>query len=196
MRTHHVVASLALAAIVTGCNRQDTPTAAQARVAQPSSPAPDLAVAPLPYQRMRFVSPLEQTRSVAPLHATVHARAAARVMAERRRAVSSTPVSLATRLTNAPVAMSVASAAASAPTVVVAASQVAPPMTMPAVEGSEGASERSSGMGGRVGVMIRGGVGPNGKCDPRSDAQAAGMLAGRPNSAMPVMPSVSVFGRR
>ena len=44
--------------------------------------------------------------------------------------------------------------------------------------------------------LIRGGVGPNGKCDPRSDAQAAGRLAGRPNSAMPLMPSTSVFGRR
>ncbi len=197
MRTHYVVISLSLAAALTACNKQDAPTAALAKSTQPA-PAADLTVAPRPYQRMRFVSDIEQTKSNVQARSPEHARHANHAAAKHD-ALSATRVALSSRVTSAPVTMSVASSAAPAPSIAVAATQAAPPMAMPAGAGSEmiGDHSHGSGLGGLVGsVMIRGGVGPNGKCDPRSDAQAAGMLAGRPNSSMPLMPSNSVFGRR
>ena len=194
MRMHTVVASFTLAAALTACGRQDTPTATATKTTQPAAPALDLAGAPKVYQRMRFVSELEQSRSSVPLHSPEHARHFTRSTASHRGA---TQASLASLVTRAPVAMAVASAASAAPSVAVAATQAAPPMSMPAEVATEFGAERGhvrEGFSG--GVMIRGGVGPNGKCDPRSDAQAAGILAGRPNSAMPLMPSSPVFGRR
>ena len=193
MRTHFVVASLAFAVALTACSRQDTPTVVQAKAPQPSPSPLDLASAPRPYQRMRFVSELEQSRSRMQARSPEHSRHVARSAPSHREVVGA---SLASLVTRAPVAMAVASAASSSPSVAVASTSAAPPMVMPAEVATEFASERGHGHEGLSGsVMIRGGVGPNGKCDPRSDAQAAGMLAGRPNSAMPLMPSSSVFGR-
>lgn len=190
MRTHHVAAALLLAAFASACGRQDSPTAAQAKATSPQ-PAADLATAPQPYQRMRFVSELEQSPRSAPINSTLRTRHAIGTKSNRHDAISATRASLASLVKTAPVAVSVASAAIPAPSAVVAGTQVAPPVSMPAQESMEVASDRGHGLG----VMIRGGVGPNGKCDPRSEAQASGMLAGRPNSAMPLMPSMSVFGR-
>ena len=196
MRTHYVIISLALAGALTAC-KQDAPTAALSKHAPPA-PAADLAVAPRPYQRMRFVSDIEQTKSNVQARSPEYARHA-NPAAPNHDALRATRVALSSLSTSTPVAMSAASSAAPAPSIAVAATQAAPPMAMPAGAGSEmiGDHSHGSGLGGLVGsVMIRGGVGPNGKCDPRSDAQAAGMLAGRPNSSMPLMPSNSVFGRR
>ena len=192
MRTHLAVATLSLAAALTACNRQDTPVVAPTTPVSPA--ATDLASAPQAYQRMRFVSELEQSRSSVPLRSPEHARHAV-AAAGRHGATAATHASLASLVISAPVAMAVASSAAPAPSFAVASTQSAPPMSMPAEVATEFAADRGHGMDGPK-VMIRGGVGPNGKCDPRSDAQAAGMLAGRPNSAMPLMPSMSVFGRR
>ena len=193
MRTHLAVATLSLAAALTACNRQDTPTAAQATPASPA--ASDLAAAPQPYQRMRFVSALEQSRSSVTLQSPEHARHAATSASRHRVAPSAARAALASLVTSAPITMAVASAAAPATSMAIATTHAAPPMSMPAEVAAEFVADRGHGMSGPS-VMIRGGVGPNGKCDPRSDAQAAGMLAGRPNSAMPMMPSTSVFGRR
>ncbi|MDQ2665451.1 MAG: hypothetical protein M3Z05_05515 [Gemmatimonadota bacterium] len=197
MRTHYVVISLSLAAAFTACSKQDAPTAA---VAKPAHPAPsvDLATAPRPYERMHFVSDIEQTKSNVQARSPEHARHANHASANHD-ALSATRVALSALTTTVPVPMAIASSAAPAPSIAIAATHAAPPIATPAAAESEMIAGHShgGGLGGLVGsVMIRGGVGPNGKCDPRSDAQAAGMLAGRPNSAMPMMPSSSVFGRR
>ncbi len=198
MRTHYLVATIALAAGLTACNRQhDAPTATRARTAQPSSATMDLASAPRPYQRMRFVSEIEQSKSSVQARSPEHARHASHTAPNHTDAATVTRAAIASLVTNAPLPVAVAASSAPAPSIAVASTQAAPPLTMPAGAASEVVADRGHGLGGLVGsVMIRGGVGPNGKCDPRSDAQAAGMLAGRPNSAMPMMPSTSVFGRR
>ena len=196
MRTHHVVVSITLAVALTACNRQDTPTAAQAKAAPPAL-ASDLATAPQPYQRMRFVSPLEQTRATVLAPSRAASRHASRVVATHRDVSIAIAPTLASLKMSADVGMAVASSVTPVSAVAATAMHAAPPMSMPAEVAAEFAADRGHTDGGLVGrVMIRGGVGPNGKCDPRSDAQAAGMLAGRPNSAMPLMPSTSVFGRR
>jgi hypothetical protein len=196
MRTHYIAASLTLAAALTACNHQDAPTTAQATAALPTL-ASDLATAPLPYQRMRFVSALEQTPRSALAPARVASRQTSRVVATHHDVSIATAPALASLKMSADVGMAVASSVTSVRAVSATAMQAAPPMSMPAEVAAEFAADRGRIDGGLVGrVLIRGGVGPNGKCDPRSDAQAAGMLAGRPNSAMPLMPSMSVFGRR
>ncbi len=198
MRTHYVVATISLAAALTACNRQqDAPTSAQAGTSPAFAASSDLATAPRPYQRMRFVSEIEQSKGSVTARSPEHARHASRATASHSDALSTTRVALASLGTSAPVPVSVAASSAAAPSIAIASTQAAPPMTVPVAAASEVVADRGHGLGGLVGsVMIRGGVGPNGKCDPRSDAQAAGMLAGRPNSAMPMMPSSSVFGRR
>jgi hypothetical protein len=193
-RTDFGLATLSLAAALTACAKPDTPTEAHGR-ATPPAVASDLATAPQPYQRMRFVSELEQSRRSAPLRSS--APHASRVVANPRHAAGAAHASLASLVTSAPMQMAMASSAAATAPVAIASTHAAPPISMPAEVAGEFVADRGHREGGFVSnVMIRGGVGPNGKCDPRSDAQAAGMLAGRPNSAMPLMPSASVFGRR
>ena len=197
MRTHYFVTSLALAATFTACNRQDAPTSAVVNRAA-SSPAADLAIAPRPYQRMRFVSEIEQSRAAVQARSPGPARRVSHA-APNHDQLTATRAALSSLVASAPVSVSVASSATAAPSIAVAATQAAPPMSTPAAAESEviGDHNHGGGVGGLIGsVVIRGGRGPNGKCDPRSDAQAAGMLAGRPNSSMPMMPSNSVFGRR
>lgn len=198
MRSHYVLATISLAAALTACSKQqDATTAAQAKTPQASTASADLVAAPRPYERMRFVSEIEQSKSNVQMHSPEHARHASRSTVNRNAALSATREAIGSKLTSVSVPMSVASSSAPSPSIAVATTQAAPPMTMPAAAASEVVGDHQHGLGGLVGsVMIRGGVGPNGKCDPRSDAQAAGMLAGRPNSAMPLMPSSSVFGRR
>ena len=198
MRTHYVVATLTLAAALTACNtQQDAPTTGQTEAPQPSIASPDLASVPRPYQRMRFVSEIEQSKRSAEAPSPEHARHVSHSAPSHSNTARTTRAALASLVTSAPVTVSVAASSAAVPSIAVASTQAAPPMTMPAAAVSDVIADHGHGLGGLVGsVMIRGGVGPNGKCDPRSDAQAAGMLAGRPNSAMPLMPTGSVFGRR
>ena len=195
MRTQYVLATFTLAAVLTSCSKQDAPTAAAAKGAQPTAASADLATAPLPYQRMRFVSEIEQSKRSVIARSPEHTRLASHATRNHRDAFSATRSALTSLVASAPVSVAMASAAA--PSVVVASTQAAPPIVTPVAAVSQTVADGGSGHGGMVGsVVIRGGLGPNGKCDPRSDAQAAGMLAGRPNSSMPMMPSSPVFGRR
>ena len=186
MRHAGSLAALSLAVLASACGSADEPV----KTANPDAHTAALAPAPQTYQRMRFVSPVEQ--SAAPRaelastvrHAAHHAKAAA-----EPKEVASDP--LAALASNVAVASVTASAAPGETGIVVALVSAPVPAGEPAPWSAEALSERRPGA-----VVVRGGaVGPE-KCDPLSDIRARRAAAERASGSMraPAIAS-SVFSR-
>ena len=202
MRTMHRLAAFALLVSLGACARKSEQAATASgnrSKAVASAPKPNLEIAPQTYKRMRFVSDLEQTRGAVPIKQASASRLADRPARPLARSIALDPV------------VSVASRQmATVTTVQVMAPQPAAVMaSLPAPELARAPSAPSDGGGldhagessdgGRFGglsthVVIRGGRAGDDKCDPRTDARVAGILDGRPDSRMPLVPTRSVFG--
>jgi hypothetical protein len=154
-------------------------------VVKTASQAPDLSPAPSSYTRMRFVSPVEQGKAATAVKAMPRRQEKPSPLAS----LSSAPVhTVATQMASAPQAES--SVAVAAPTIA-----EPPHMAMPAME--DGGVLDHSGDTGRgilTNVVIRGGNGGSGKCDPRTDTHTTPKEIGRPDFSMPVYTGRSVFG--
>ncbi len=164
MRLNRSVAALSIAMLAGACGKTEEPVVTKA-----TTHASALAPAPQTYQRMRFVSPVEQSGSgtsralvSAVRHEAHHAVATARA---QEPAVAA-PDPLASLASSTPVAQVTSSNAASEPGIVVALKSAPEPVGTPAVWASEPVFEPQSR------AVIRGGaVGPD-KCDPLSDMRA------------------------
>jgi len=210
MRTDYKVASLTLALVLAGCSRREEPTATlsddlKRDLATATSETGDLATAPKSYQRMRFVSDVEQAKaepahrpavSKRPIRPTVRkSPKATEVLPEPAREPEATAVAVAP----APVP----AAEAPIPEPVVIAQRPTPdytPSSIPSTLPSDGGiGERRRGGGGGVGglggilggiiggVVIRGGHGGVDKCDPRTDGRGGRPpIFDQPNTGMPL----------
>ena len=181
MRMTGHVATLSFALLLAACGKP----------VEPSAPANDIVVAPQTYQRMRFVSSIEQSHASVPAKRPKLARHAnpARVSA---------PDPMAAMMMHTPVAMVTSSASAPAPSVVIAAHAAPEAVTVPiGPTAEEGGGGIGSMLGALVGsAVIRGGRVGDGKCDPRTDARANGTIANRPDFSMPQPTGQPTFGRR
>ena len=181
MRMTGRFATLSLALVLSAC---DKPVA-------PSAPSKDIVVAPQTYQRMRFVSDIEQSRASTPARRPKVARHA-------DRATVSAPDAMHAMMLHTPVAMVTASSSTPAPSVAIAAHAAPEAVTVPIGSTTE---EGSGGIGAALGAMVgnvvlRGGRVGDGKCDPRTDARANGTIANRPDFSMPQPTGQPTFGRR
>ena len=179
-KTGHGVA-LSLALVLCACDKP----------AEPSAPAKDIVVAPQTYQRMRFVSDIEQSRASTPARRPKVARHAGR-------AVVAAPDPMHAMMMHAPVAMVTSTSTTPEPSVVVAAHAAPEAVTVPiGPTAEEGGGGIGAMLGGLVGsAVIRGGRVGDGKCDPRTDARANGTIANRPDFSMPQPTGQPTFGRR
>ena len=202
MRTMHRLATFAMLVALGACagksEKAATASGNQSK-AVASATKSNLEIAPQTYKRMRFVSDLEQTRGAVPIKQASSSRLADRPARTPARAPALDPVvSVASRQV-----ATVATVEVMAPQpAVVMASLPAPELARAPSAPSDGggldhAGESSDGgmFGGMsTHVVIRGGRAGDGKCDPRTDAKVAGILEGRPDSRMPLVPTRSVFG--
>lgn len=190
MRHTRFLAALSVVTLATACSsNSEEPVKASSADARTAALAP----APQTYQRMRFVSPVEQSGATrVPLvsstrHATQHAVA----HAPAAEPAATTPDPLAS-LAPAVTMASVTTSAAPSETGIVVALKAAPqPAGEPAPWSSEALSERRPHA-----VVMRGGaVGPE-KCDALTDARARRAAAERSSGSMraPVIAS-TVFSR-
>ena len=203
MRTERKVVALVLALALAGCGKGQERTAGRSSGMKrdlATAANKNLDLAPKAYTRMRFVSDIERSKAGVAMKPVNAPRHVDRLIQLSAKTIARDPIaSMASRQL---ATISTLAAAAPSPTVVVAPLPAAePPRATPtlAFDGNviDHAGEHTSrgifdGMAGHV--VIRGGRGENDKCDPRSEAQARGELAGRPDSRMPLVPSSSVFG--
>lgn len=186
MRLIGNAAVLSAALVLSACSSKEERTTASS-----TTPVAELTPAPQLYQRMRFVSPAEQTVSV-PLTSRTKVNRADRVTAIHQHddspaaAVQAAPIAALAEFSS-PVLT--ATTVDVAPAAVVLVAQPAPPTSS---EEAPWASEPMTMR--RPAVVIRGGQVAQGKCDPRTDAAARGELANRPSFRMPAT-SGSVFSR-
>ena len=207
MRTnwHHSALPLSIV-LALGCStgkEQPAPLADDLKqdLAVASASAGDLAIAPQSYQRMRFVSGVEQLPSAAPAKRPKAAHKVTRTRAPHRSTSVATtapiPDPVATIADESPApAEAIDPVEPEAPTVV-AQSPVSGPSSEPASSAggssAQGAGNRGHGggwgavLGGIIGsVVIRGGAGGIDHCDPRHDGSARPTMPRRPDLGMPV----------
>lgn len=214
MRTDRHLAALSLALALGACSTRQDQTATlpddlKKDLAVASSPASDLATAPRNYQRMRFVSGIEQWRGGAPAkrpkttrHLTRSARVQEPVSAAAAADIAPDPVASMVAESPAPVSTP---EAVSEPAVVVTRGPIAEPSNAPAPS-SEGAGDGGriqrrgggGGLGGLLGgiigaVVIRGGHSGLDPCDPKTDGRARPTMTERPDFGMP-LPTGQIFG--
>ncbi|MEO8562054.1 MAG: hypothetical protein ABI601_08275 [bacterium] len=207
MRTDLKVASLSLALALSACGRREEPTTAlsddlKRDLAVASSTAGDLATAPQSYQRMRFVSDVEQPKKTEPAHRPSLAKRPLRPIV--RKSPNAQPIPEPARqseVTTVAVAPAPAPATeAPIPEPVVIAQRPTPdytpssiPASMPS-DGGIGERRRGGGVGGLGGILggiiggvvIRGGHGGVDKCDPRTDGRNRPPIFDQPNTGMPL----------
>jgi hypothetical protein len=208
MRANYKVASLTLALVLSACSRREEPTATlsddlKRDLAAASSASGDLATAPQSYQRMRFVSGVELTKSE-PAHRPAVAKKPIRPTV-RRSPKAEQPLPEPAR---EPEAVAVAekpapvpAAEAPMPEPVVIAQRPTPdytPSNIPASlpsDGGIGDRRRGGGVGGLGGILggiiggvvIRGGHGGVDKCDPRTDGRGGRPpIFDQPNTGLPL----------
>jgi hypothetical protein len=190
MRITGSLAAASLALLASACSKPDAPT-----VAKTATPPASLAGVPQNYQRMRFVSPVEQSHGGDTAVLAKVSRHAEHRMAMKTpvaEAVAAKPDPLASLASSAPLAVSTSNNAVSAPEVVVALK--APPVAAgtPAPWVYEDAMEHRAGA-----VVIRGGNVQPEKCDPLSDIKARRATATQERGSFraPTQGSSSVFSR-
>lgn len=194
MRTDLRVLALPVAIALGACTTHDTATAAKRPAA-----SPDLAAVPQRYQRMRFVSDLEQAKAASPGAAAERSRQPEGPRNRRSVAsntVTTAPDPMAEMMSRAPVATVTAEAQPPVLIAVSAPSTAVVPAPMPADaggldHGGGSIGDVLSGVGTHV--VIRGGHAGTDKCDPRTDGRINGTIADRPTFGMPV-PTGQVFG--
>ena len=221
MRTDVKVATISLALLVGACGtRQEQTTGLtddlKKDLALASAPASDLATAPKSYQRMRFVSAVEQARASTPAKRPV---AAKRHTAPVRRPeavakpapdVVDEPAVVASEAPAATPAPEAVTTAVSEP-VVINQQPAAEPAPVPVATGNNGSGgddgigerRRGRGIGGLGGifggiigaVVIRGGHGGVDKCDPRTDGRNRPPMIDRPVFGLP-LPTGQTFPSR
>jgi hypothetical protein len=186
MRNQETLALLTVAIFVVACEK---PTEKQS-AAVTSPAATNLDIAPRTYTRMGFVSELEQSKTRTTAKAPSHAPRSTTLSHS-----ASAPDPIAS-ITEHPLTVATTTEAAPAQQPIVMGTIPAPqfgPMAAPPTDSYIDHSAEGDGLLTGARVVIRGGMVGEHKCDPRSDAQARGELAGRPNSSMPLMPRSSVF---
>ena len=217
MRTDVKVAAISFAVVLGACNtRQEQATGLsddlKRDLAAAAAPG-DLATAPSPYQRTRFVSDVEMNRAKKPApklvaskrktnpvrRAEAVSRPASDVVAEpnvasnEERAPAPAPVAAPEAINTDPVVIAQQPSEPSAPAPAPATGRGDDGRSV----GQGGIGDRSSGgglggiLGGIIGaVVIRGGHGGVDKCDPRTDGRRRGGVMGgvmdRPDFGMPV----------
>ncbi|MEO8620437.1 MAG: hypothetical protein ABI625_05180 [bacterium] len=194
MRMKGNVTILSLALVLSACSKRQEPTAAlsddlKKDLAAASASTKDLVAAPQNYQRMRFVSAIEQSEATVakrskPLRHSAHT------------APNVAPDPMAAMMSNTPMTVSTVStsSAESAVTVRTAPEAAVVPVGRTTEEGGGGLGALLGGIVSNV--VIRGGRVGDGKCDPRTDARANGTIANRPDFSMPIPTGQPVFGRR
>ena len=209
MRTRFVVTALSLAILLASCSKGHEPAAGipddlKRDLVAAAVPTSDLAIAPMGYKRMRFVSDIEQTRGTTIAIRQVPSRHHEHMMVSRRSTSGTTtdvvPDPMASLAAAMPAPIATATSTATTPTVEVSVRPA--PVASPASIGDsqDGTVGDSHGRGiGSVlagilgGVVIRGGPAGSDKCDPRTDARANGTIRNRPDFGLPV-PTGRVFG--
>lgn len=209
MRAAYKVAALALPLVLGACSKHEEPTAGLADDLKrdlAAASAPGLATAPQSFQRMRFVSAIEQSRATErarkPKVAHQHHMAAAESPSSEVASTSATDA--VESMVAAPAAVLTAEASVPEPSVVVAARPVPEPSHGgPSAEGDV-LDHAGSGIGGMLGgiggilggiagtAVIRGGRAGVDKCDPRTDGRMRPQ--GRPDFSMPSPIGRPIFG--
>lgn len=189
MRVTGSVAALSIALVITACSKPDEPVTASA-----AAHASALAPAPQTYQRMRFVSPAEQTTRGAPASLTksvTHVSHNVTAPSRSTDVAAAAPDPLAALASSTPVAAVTSSSGASQQEIVVAL-KTAPVESAPAPWVYEDVMEHRPGA-----VVIRGGNVQPEKCDPLSDMKARRAAASNERGSMR-MPTqgASVFSGR
>jgi hypothetical protein len=197
MRMNGNVAMLSLALVLSACSKRQEPTAAlpddlKKDLAAAAAASKDLVAAPQSYQRMRFVSAIEQSAS------SVAAKRPKALRLAGHTAPRVAPDPMATMMAHAPMPTVTASTSSAEPSVAIAARPAPEAVSVPIGVTTE---EKSGGLGALLAniasnVVIRGGRVGDGKCDPRTDARANGTIANRPDFSMPQPTGQPVFGRR
>jgi hypothetical protein len=192
MRTECTVAALVLALGAGACGRTQEKTAGidpdlQKDLATVTTQGTALAIAPQNYQRMRFVSSVEQVRNATPAKRPTKGRQAAR-------APHPSPRPMVAMATEAPAPAATPQAAPSEEPIVVAAQPAPEPAPAPVSQASDegmGRSDHGSGLGGLLAgiigsVVIRGGHSGVDPCDPKTDGRGRGRMGGRPVFSVPI----------
>jgi hypothetical protein len=209
MRTESKLAALSLL-LLGACSRRQEQTAGltddlKKDLAAVSAPDGGLATAQRSYQRMRFVSDIEQSKAGVPAKrpAMAHHHATTSHHATKAPTTDVASQSVMSMESPAPAPVSTPSAAAPEPSVVIAQHPAPEPASAPAASPSdEGIGDRGrsggGGLGGLLGgilagVVIRGGHGGIDHCDPRTDGRARPTVIDRPDFGLPV-PTGQVFG--
>ena len=188
MRLNSTVATLSLGLLAAACSKPESPVAAK-EAARDASHETALTRAPQSYQRMRFVSPAEQSNGGQPMQPTkASSHAAHQTPMKTTVAVAATPTPSPLAELEAPVpapVVTVSNSTEGAPEIVVAA-QPAPVESGPAPWEYENPMEHRRGA-----VVIRGGNVGADKCDPLTDGRArrGSISAGAGSMRMPAMSS-------
>jgi hypothetical protein len=203
MRTDWMVATtLASALLVGACGREQERPAGlsddlKTDLAVASTAGGDLATAPRSYQRMRFVSEVEQLEASAPAKRIRASHHPVRLAARRAPApdpsaeAAPDPVDAMAEMPE-PTAAPSAEAPTPEPAAVIAQQPAPEPTVVPVGSSTEGsAGNQGHGWGGLLGgiigaVVIRGGHGGVDKCDPRTDGRARPRVTDRPDFGLPL----------
>ena len=194
MRTDFRLVVLPAAFFVAACTSHDTSSPAKK-----STASAELTTVPQSYQRMRFVSDLEQAKSSAPAAQSQHSKQPDGARTRRSvasNAVTVAPDPMAEMMSHAPVATVTSQELPPVLIAVNSPSTAVVPARVPSDEGGldhGGASigDVLSGIGQHV--VIRGGHAGTDKCDPRTDGRINGTIGERPSFGMP-LPTGQVFG--
>jgi hypothetical protein len=202
MRTNWNIAALSLALLLGACGRRQEQTAGlpddlKKDLAAASVPGSDLALSRQSYQRMRFVSDIEQWKGGVPAKGSAMAHHAVRSTARHRTATQpavAAPNSVVSMASESPATVSTPAAPTPEPPTVIAQRPSPEPMNMPAgstSEGTVGDGGHGGGLGGLLGgligaVIIRGGRGGVDHCDPRTDGRARPTVIDRPDFGLPL----------
>jgi hypothetical protein len=197
MRMKGNVAMLSLALVLSACSKRQEPTAAlsddlKKDLAAAAASTKDLVAAPQNYQRMRFVSAIEQSVG------SVAAKRSKPLRHSAHTAASVAPDPMAAMMSHTPMPVSTVSNSSGESAVAVTVRPAPEAANVPVGRTTE---EGGGGLGALLGgivsnVVIRGGRVGDGKCDPRTDARANGTIANRPDFSMPLPTGQPVFGRR
>ena len=201
VRTQYTVA-ISLTILLGACSKRQEPTATvpddlKKDLVAASAASRDLATAPQSYQRMRFVSDVEQSKS------SIVAEQPKVAQHAHHTTTVSVPDPIASMASHTPAPVSTPVASVPEPSITIAAALPATvPMSVPAGGPSaDGAitdqGHGGGGLGGWLGgvAVIRGGIGPRDKCDPRTDGRVRPEIVGRPDFAMPLPTGQPTFSR-
>jgi hypothetical protein len=211
MRTHTKLAALSLALSLGACSKPREQTAVlsddlKRDLAEASTSATSgLTTTPQSYQRMRFVSSIEQSHATVRVKRPKPSRHPVQLTSSRHplgeEVAQAKADAMPSMATESPAPEATTEAAPAAPTVVVAPRPSPEPTTT--TDGSTpdghvgGGNSGGGGLGGLLGgiigaVVIRGGHGGVDKCDPRTEGRPT--IIDQPVFGMPLPTGGSVFG--